>query len=98
MHANQAKKLLKANIRNRLVSDNAVLDEVTDPVKNYLREMGGVALLCREDETKIAKEIEAGEQEVRHALLKTKTGVYGNSQEDQTDKSKSFKKIKTPDA
>jgi RNA polymerase primary sigma factor len=47
---------------------------VTDPVKMYLREMGLVTLLSREGEVEIAKKIEAGEQEVLHALLETTTG------------------------
>jgi len=47
---------------------------VTDPVKMYLREMGLVTLLSREGEVEIAKKIEAGEQEVLHALLETKIG------------------------
>ena len=48
---------------------------VTDPVKMYLREMGLVTLLSREGEVEIAKKIEAGEQEVLHALLETKIGA-----------------------
>ncbi len=48
---------------------------VTDPVKMYLREMGLVTLLSREGEVEIAKKIEAGEQEVLHALLETTIGV-----------------------
>ncbi len=48
---------------------------VTDPVKMYLREMGLVTLLSREGEVEIAKKIEAGEQEVLHALLETIIGV-----------------------
>ena len=48
---------------------------VTDPVKMYLREMGLVTLLSREGEVEIAKKIEAGEQEVLHALLETKSGA-----------------------
>ena len=48
---------------------------VTDPVKMYLREMGLVTLLSREGEVEIAKKIEAGEQEVLHALLETITGA-----------------------
>ncbi|MGD8256940.1 MAG: RNA polymerase sigma factor RpoD [Desulfobacterales bacterium] len=48
---------------------------VTDPVKMYLREMGLVTLLSREGEVVIAKKIEAGEQEVLHALLETTIGV-----------------------
>jgi len=42
---------------------------VTDPVKMYLREMGLVTLLSREGEVVIAKEIEAGEQEILRALI-----------------------------
>ncbi len=48
---------------------------VTDPVKMYLREMGMVTLLSREEEVEIAKKIEAGEQEVLKALLDTNTGL-----------------------
>lgn len=36
----------------------------TDPVKLYLKRMGSVALLTREGEVEIAKEIEEGEQEI----------------------------------
>ncbi len=48
---------------------------VTDPVKMYLREMGMVTLLSREEEVEIAKKIETGEQEVLKSLLDTMTGV-----------------------
>ncbi len=48
---------------------------VTDPVKMYLREMGLVNLLTREEEVVIAKKIEAGEQEALKSLLETTTGV-----------------------
>lgn len=75
MHTNQAKKPSRAHIRNSIVSGDVVVDELTDPVKIYLREMGGATLLSREDETILAKEIEAGEQEVRHALMETKIGA-----------------------
>ena len=36
----------------------------SDPVKLYLKKMGSVALLTREGEVKIAKEIEEGEKEI----------------------------------
>jgi RNA polymerase primary sigma factor len=75
MHTNQEKKPLKANIHNRIIAGDVVVDKLTDPVKIYLREMGGATLLCREDETRLAKEIEAGEQEVRRALMETKIGA-----------------------
>jgi RNA polymerase primary sigma factor len=41
----------------------------------YLREMGLVTLLSREGEVVIAKEIEAGEQEILKALIDTTIGV-----------------------
>ncbi len=53
---------------------------VTDPVKMYLREMGLVTLLSREGEVVIAKEIEAGEQEVLRALIDTTIAVESVSE------------------
>jgi RNA polymerase primary sigma factor len=55
--------------------DRDVFGRVTDPVKMYLREMGLVSLLSREDEVEIAKQIEAGEQEVLKALVYSTIGV-----------------------
>ena len=43
--------------------------ETADPVRMYLQEMGGVPLLTREEEVAIAKEIEAGEKDVREATF-----------------------------
>jgi RNA polymerase primary sigma factor len=40
----------------------------TDPVRMYLREMGGVSLLTREGEVIIAKRIEEGQKEVMHEV------------------------------
>jgi RNA polymerase primary sigma factor len=59
----------------RPVARDSDFGTVTDPVKMYLREMGLVTLLSREGEVEIAKKIEAGEQEVLHALLETTVGV-----------------------
>ncbi len=61
----------------KVKADTSVADfgSVTDPVKMYLREMGMVTLLSREEEVEIAKKIEAGEQEVLRALMDTTTGV-----------------------
>ena len=39
---------------------NVDLDKSDDPIRMYLREMGGVELLSREGEIAIAKRIEAG--------------------------------------
>ncbi len=44
----------------------------SDPVKLYLKKMGSVALLTREGEVKIAKEIEEGEKEIVLSCLKSK--------------------------
>ena len=43
--------------------------ETADPVRMYLQEMGNVPLLTREEEVAIAKEIEAGEKDVRDAVF-----------------------------
>jgi len=43
----------------------------TDPVKLYLKRMGSVALLTREGEVEIAKEIEDGEREIILSCLKS---------------------------
>jgi RNA polymerase primary sigma factor len=48
---------------------SSLLRDSSDPVRMYLQEMGGVALLSREDEVVIAKSIEAGELEVRKAVF-----------------------------
>ncbi|MFN8543722.1 MAG: RNA polymerase sigma factor RpoD [Candidatus Binatia bacterium] len=43
--------------------------ETADPVRMYLQEMGNVPLLTREEEVAIAKEIEAGEKDVREGVF-----------------------------
>ncbi|MDR0547875.1 MAG: RNA polymerase sigma factor RpoD [Deltaproteobacteria bacterium] len=48
-----------------------------DPVKMYLKEMGLVNLLSREDEVVIAKQIENGEKEVIKSLIRTSVGLDG---------------------
>jgi RNA polymerase primary sigma factor len=47
---------------------------VADPVKMYLREMGLVNLLTREEEMKIAQKIETGEREVIKLIMQTCVG------------------------
>ena len=47
------------------------LDRTDDPVRMYLREMGGVDLLSREGEIAIAKRIEAGRNTVISGLLQS---------------------------
>jgi RNA polymerase primary sigma factor len=48
--------------------ENARLDILDDPVRMYLRQMGQVPLLTREQEVEISKRIEAGETEVKRIL------------------------------
>jgi RNA polymerase primary sigma factor len=48
------------------------LERTIDPVKLYLREMGGISLLTREGEISIAREIERGEKAIVNALSKTR--------------------------
>ncbi len=52
------------------VLDAGSLGRSTDPVRQYLREMGNVSLLTREGEVEIAKRIESGLVAVRDQLLK----------------------------
>ncbi|EPZ49717.1 RNA polymerase sigma factor RpoD [Halobacteriovorax sp. HFRX-2_2] len=47
----------------------------TDPVKLYLKRMGSVALLTREGEVVIAKEIEEGEREIILSSLKSSHAI-----------------------
>jgi len=47
----------------------SALGKTGDPVKMYLREMGMVPLLSREEEVKIAKKIEKGEKRIMESLF-----------------------------
>jgi RNA polymerase primary sigma factor len=40
-----------------------------DPVRTYLKEIGGVSLLSARDEVRLAKQIERGDQEAKKALI-----------------------------
>jgi RNA polymerase primary sigma factor len=51
-----------------LASVDSEFGRTTDPVRMYMREMGTVELLTREGEIRIAKRIEEGLEQVRHAL------------------------------
>ena len=52
-------------------SKSSELDKSDDPIRMYLREMGGVELLSREGEIAIAKRIEAGKNVMISALLQS---------------------------
>ncbi len=47
------------------------LEKTDDPVRMYLREMGTVPLLTRQDEVKLAKRIEKGQKSVIKALSRS---------------------------
>jgi RNA polymerase primary sigma factor len=44
-------------------------EELTNPIKHYIKEMGGVALLTREGEKDIAVRIEEAKEEIRRIIL-----------------------------
>ncbi|MCX7760722.1 MAG: RNA polymerase sigma factor RpoD [Hydrogenothermaceae bacterium] len=51
--------------------DSDVWSKADDPVKLYLREMGKIPLLTRDEEIRYAKEIERGRKKVFRGLLRT---------------------------
>jgi RNA polymerase primary sigma factor len=65
------KEIIPRRRKSDLVSLHG-LERTTDPVKLYLREMGNIALLTREGEIAIAREIERGEKGIVKALSKTR--------------------------
>jgi RNA polymerase primary sigma factor len=65
------KEVIPRRRKSDLVSLHG-LERTTDPVKLYLREMGNIALLTREGEIAIAREIERGEKAIIKALSKTR--------------------------
>jgi len=56
---------------NSSKEEGKVIDKSDDPIRMYLREMGGVELLSREGEIAIAKRIEAGKDVMLNALSQT---------------------------
>ena len=53
---------------NSSKEEGKTVEKSDDPIRMYLREMGGVELLSREGEIAIAKRIEAGKDVMLHAL------------------------------
>ena len=49
--------------------EEPTVGDTSDPVRMYLQEMGNIPLLSREEEVAIAKEIEAGETQVRREVF-----------------------------
>ena len=63
-------KVLKK--KESAISDvDKLSDKSDDPIRMYLREMGGVELLSREGEIAIAKRIEAGQEVMLDALAQS---------------------------
>lgn len=67
--AQDEKKARKEEIRRDAAT--AKLERADDPVRMYLREMGRVPLLTKDQEVEIAKRIEAAEFELTNVLLST---------------------------
>ena len=44
-------------------------DDLTDPIKHYIKEMGSVGLLTREEEKEIAVRIEEAKEEIKDVLM-----------------------------
>ena len=61
----------KKSSESNNIESNQDLDKSDDPIRMYLREMGGVELLSREGEIAIAKRIEAGKNVMINALLQS---------------------------
>ncbi len=62
---------IKENSLNKALAEKAAATSTTkgsDPVRMYLREMGGVSLLTREGEVVIAKRIESGQIEIKEEI------------------------------
>jgi RNA polymerase primary sigma factor len=54
-----------------LASVDSEFGRTTDPVRMYMREMGTVELLTREQELKIAKSIESGQQQIIKSIARS---------------------------
>ncbi|MBI3118202.1 MAG: RNA polymerase sigma factor RpoD, partial [Candidatus Hydrogenedentes bacterium] len=65
----KAAKVKRAELRREAA--HTKLERADDPVRMYLREMGRVPLLTKDQEVAIAKRIEAAEQELTDVLLGT---------------------------
>ncbi|MCK5888431.1 MAG: RNA polymerase sigma factor RpoD [Methylococcales bacterium] len=58
-----------------LASIDSEFGRTTDPVRMYMREMGSVELLTREEELKIAKRIESGQRQIVLAISRSNITV-----------------------
>ena len=60
---------------DELALDPGKLDKVDDPVKVYLREMGSIALLTKQQEVSLSRQIEEGHREVEEAIFETPIAI-----------------------
>ncbi|MBE8222152.1 MAG: RNA polymerase sigma factor RpoD [Bdellovibrionales bacterium] len=63
------------NLTGASTEAKPVVTKNNDPVRLYLRKMGGVSLLTREGEVELAQEIERGEREIVQAILFSPIGT-----------------------
>ena len=60
---------------DELALDPGKLDKVDDPVKVYLREMGSIALLTKQQEVSLSRQIEEGHRRVEEAIFETPIAI-----------------------
>lgn len=60
---------------DELALDPGKLDKVDDPVKVYLREMGSIALLTKQQEVSLSRQIEEGHRQVEEAIFETPIAI-----------------------
>ena len=60
---------------DELSLDPGKLDKVDDPVKVYLREMGSIALLTKQQEVSLSRQIEEGHRKVEEAIFETPIAI-----------------------
>ncbi len=72
----QQEKQTLAQAREELLTEQLKSEErfmpLDDPVKMYLKQMGSISLLSRENEIELAKKIEDAEEKFKRAVLATK--------------------------
>ena len=60
---------------DELPLDPGKLDKVDDPVKVYLREMGSISLLTKQQEVSLSRQIEEGHRKVEEAIFETPIAI-----------------------
>ena len=81
--SNQNVRLQQRKVGKIVQEEEEVSDEkdlygkINDPVRMYLKEMGSVSLLSREEEVEIAKRIEDGEKQVLNVVFNSPIIIQG---------------------